>query len=143
VKKYVVLNLEGKMTISWSGEHKHPPPCNLSHSYSLISTAISDRKRKLQPQVVSQIKADSKAGKSPRNIYREAVKSAENPLDTSLVPSKDQVKYLTTKARKEEYPFEEVSFHCFHQIISKGNCQCSLQAWRLYQRFESVEIWQE
>jgi hypothetical protein len=62
----------------------------------------------LNPVVADQIKIDLKAGKSPRSIYRQAVRNADNPLDTSAVPSVEQIKYLNMQVQKQLYPFEEV-----------------------------------
>ncbi len=75
---------------------------------SNILKAVANRRRKLKPEVIQKVKIDLKAGLTPRTIYHQSVSQAENPLDTSCVPSKEQIKYLNSKVQKELYPFEEV-----------------------------------
>ncbi len=55
----------------------------------------------------------TQTGKSPRNVYKDAVTSASNPLNASVVPSKRQIKYIASSIRKQDYPFAEVYHYSY------------------------------
>lgn len=54
-------------------------------------------------------------GKSGKEVYRNGVINATNPLDSSEVPTKDQLKYIRRTLTKELLPYKDVSKYntCF------------------------------
>jgi hypothetical protein len=112
VKKKETLNDE-KAVIStvYSGNHNHDPLGILSHEILVISLAITEQK--LDPLVSNQVKSELMAGKKPKEIYRDIVRNAENPLNTHQVPSKNQVQYLARKVLLEQLPADGVSYYFF------------------------------
>jgi hypothetical protein len=95
----------------------------------LINSEIHEQK--LSKNVEEHVRHELQQGKTPSQIYRSIVRKADNPLNTSIIPSKQQIYYQSHKVRLEKLPSDQV-FIVKNNFNNLGNWKYMWSLWRYH-----------